>query len=214
MTLGDLLIVGKPPAKFVKALAAVAAVLHPAFDQIAVPGKSKESCVLCSLTVRDFLWKAGFKDARVVTVYLAIRAVDKGGVEIHSVGVGDHNGTVPTLDNRKLPDTDAHWSGHMVVEVPSAGYLVDTTLYQTKRPAWPDLTGMMAVPIERDGAQSFSLDHIAAIRAVQPDGSMLTMWWLAQPNERWRGAADCERGRRAPVIKALLSAYTKAKQSR
>jgi len=213
MIIGDLLIVGEPPLRFIKALAAVAAALHPAFDEIVTPGKSKESCVLCSLTVRDFLWKVGFKDARVVTVYTAIRAVGVDGVEIHSVGVGDHNGTVPTLDGRTLKDTRDRWSGHMVVEVPSAGYIVDTTMYQMMRPAWPMLTGMMATPIMRDGTQSYGLDHLATIGTTQPDGSTVALWWLLQPNGRWRAAPDAERDRRAPVVKALSRLFTKAKQS-
>jgi len=207
MIFGDMQVVGRPPAKFIKALATIASVLHPVFDKIVIPGKSKESCVLCSLTVRDFLWKIGFKDARLVTVYTAIRAVDSDGVEIHSVGVGDHNGTVPTLDKRALHDTATRWSGHMVVEVPGAGYIVDTTMYQMRRPAWPVLTGMMAVPIERDGTQSFGLDHLSAVKAKEPDGSMVSMWWLVQPNERWRGGPDTGKDRRAPVVKAMVQAF-------
>ena len=214
MIIGDLRIVGEPPLKFIKALAAVAAALHPAFDEIVRPGQSKESCVLCSLTVRDFLWKVGFKDARVVTVYTVIRAVGDDGVEIHSLGVGDHNGTVPTLGGRTLKDTPERWSGHMVVEVPSAGYIVDTTMYQMMRPQWPVLTGMLATPIERDGTHSFGLDNLADVGATQPDGSMVAVRWLLQPNERWRAAPDAERARRAPVVKALARLYTtKAKQS-
>ena len=216
MIIGDLLIVGEPPLKFIKALGVIAIALHPSFDKIVTPGKSKESCVLCSLTVRDFLWKAGFKDARVVTVYTAIRAVGVDGVEIHSLGVGDHNGTVPTLGGRTLKDTPERWSGHMVVEVPSVGYMVDTTMFNMKRPAWPDLPGMIATPIERDGVtRSFGLDHLACIRTEIDDGVQLMLWWLVQPNERWRDAPDTERHRRLSVVKAMLRLFTtKAKKSR
>lgn len=215
MTLGDLLIVGTPPAPFVRALGAIAGALHPAFDQIVVPGKSKESCVLASLAVRDFLWQAGFKDARLVTVYLAIRAVDAAGRELHSVGVGDHNGTVPV--SVPVPkETGDRWNGHMVVEVPSVGYMVDTTMFNMKRPAWPDLPGMIATPIERDGVtRSFGLDHLACIRTEIDDGVQLMLWWLVQPNERWRDAPDTERHRRLSVVKAMLRLFTtKAKKSR
>lgn len=210
MLLGEMLVVGKPPAKFIKALAAIAGVLHSSFDEVVVPGRSKRSCVLCSLTVRDFLWRVGFKDARAVTVYTAIRADDKDGNEIHSVGVGDHT-DIPTMGPKPV-DTDKSWSGHMVVEVPSAGYVVDTTLYQMQRPAWPFLQGMMAVPIEREaGRQSFGLDHLTGVEATDraSDGVRLRMWWLVQPNERWRGGADAERGRREPVVRALVKAFGK-----
>jgi len=82
MMLGDLVVVEPGSAKFTKALAAIASALHPAFDALLpVPGKSKESCVLCSVTVRDFLWRVGFKDARVTTCYLALVAHDANGKE-------------------------------------------------------------------------------------------------------------------------------------
>lgn len=207
MLLGDMLVVGKPPAKFVKALASIAGVLHPAFDTILPKaGKSKESCVLCSLTVRDFLWKAGFKDAKVTTVYLAIRATDPAGVEVHSAGCGDHNGPIPVMV--PIPkDTAARWNGHMVVEVPSAGYVVDTTLFHMKRPAWPVLPGMIAVPTEHDAVPSYGLAQLAGAVATMPDGNTLRMWWLRQENPRWRGAPDTERGARAPVVKALVQSW-------
>ena len=58
MILNDMLVVGRPPAKLTKALATIASVLHPAYDEVLPKaGKSKESCCLCSLTVRDFLWR-------------------------------------------------------------------------------------------------------------------------------------------------------------
>lgn len=207
MLLNDMLVVGTPPAKFVKALAAVASALHPAFDAI-LPraGKSKESCVLCSLTVRDFLWKIGLKDARLTTVYLAIQATDPAGTEIHSVGVGDHSRDVPVAVPVPV-ETGARWNGHMVVEVPSAGYVIDTTLFHMKRPAWPVLPGMIAAPIERDGMQSYGLDHLAATGAIMPDGNTLRMWWLLQENPRWRSARDTERSLRAPVVKALVQRF-------
>jgi hypothetical protein len=204
MLLGDMLVVGKPPAKFVRALAAVASALHPAFDAVLPkPGKSKESCVLCSLAVRDFLWKIGFKDARMTTVYLVLQATDAAGDEIHSAGCGDHNGPVPILGPPPVEER-GRWNGHVVVEVPSAGYVIDTTLFHMKRPAWPELPGMAVVPIEHGVQPSYGLDHLAGIKSTRDDGSALRAWWLRQPNSSWRTAPDTERSLRAPVIKMLV----------
>jgi ribosome modulation factor len=208
MNLGDMEVVGDPPAKLVKALAAVASDLHPAFDGVLRnAGKSKESCVLSSLAVRDFFWKIGFKDARATTVYLVLQALDAEGNEIHSIGVGDHV-PVQSRFGRPLPlDTADRWSGHMVVTVPSAGYLIDTTLFHMRRPAWPDLPGMIAAPIERTGQQTFGLDHLAYVGARSPDDGLLRLAWLEQDNERWRGSPDTQRDRRDPVVRAMRRAF-------
>ena len=50
MQLGEMQVIGSPPAKLAKALAVIADTLHPAFahDPRITPGISKESCVLCS----------------------------------------------------------------------------------------------------------------------------------------------------------------------
>jgi hypothetical protein len=73
--LGDMMVMGRPPRELLKALATIAGTLHPAFDshpRIA-PGKSKESCVLCSLAVRDFFNNIGFDDAAVRPVFVVMR---------------------------------------------------------------------------------------------------------------------------------------------
>jgi hypothetical protein len=201
--LNDMQVVERPgSAKFIKALASIASVLHPAYDAILpTPGKSRESCVLCSLTARDFLWRAGFKDARVTTVYLLLRAVDEAGKEIHSAGVGDHFNSPVPLTVPIPPDTAHRWNGHMVVEVPSVGYVLDLTLFHMKRPAWPSLPGMIAAPIEHGNG-----DQLAGVRVQQDDGSALMVVWLRQDNPRWRNAPDTERSLRIPVVKALVRA--------
>ena len=50
MQLGDMQVIGSPPAKLAKALAVIADTPHPAFahDPRITPGIWKESCVLCS----------------------------------------------------------------------------------------------------------------------------------------------------------------------
>src|SRR5688572_10816402 len=76
MQLGDMEVGGQPPAKLVKALATIASGLHPAFDALPwiAPGKSKNSCVLTSLAIREFLFRIGYGDARVVPCLATVRA--------------------------------------------------------------------------------------------------------------------------------------------
>lgn len=210
MILNDLVILEPGSAKFTKALAAVASVLHPAYDEVLPKaGKSKESCVLCSLTVRDFLWKVGFKDARVTTCYLALVAVDADGKEVHSAGCGDHGaGRVPLLPGVTMPrQSPGYWNGHMVVEVPSENTILDTTLFPMKRPQWPLLPGMFAVPIF-DGPGGFGMQQISAIAADQQNGNELRAYWLREPNEGWRNGGDAkDKALRAPVVRALRRTF-------
>lgn len=211
----DMLIAGAEPeavpAKFVKAMATVAMTLHQSFDaQSWIPeGKSKESCILASLAVRDFLWKKGFSEASVVPVYIVIRATDVEGNELHSLGCGDHS-AMPWTKPTDPVDTDRRWSGHAVVLLPKLGWLVDTTLFQAKRPQWPGLPGMMAVPIYRE-ARPFvdGLAQLGGVTAVNRDnGSSVEVLWLAQPtNKRWRTAPDANPHRRAPVVKKLVEQF-------
>lgn len=211
MRCGDMVIMEPGPRKFMKALATVANVLHPAYDRVLpLTGKSKESCVLCSLTVRDFLLRSGFKDACVTTVYLMLVAVDADGKEVHSAGCGDHNAKrVPTL----VPGPvwkPGYWNGHMVVEVPSQKAIIDTTLAPMRRKQWPLLPGMLVVPIF-EGPPSFGMEHISAITIDQRDGITLRAWWVREPNESWRTAGDAtDEELRAPVVRALRSAFRRA----
>lgn len=210
ITLGDMEVIERPAdPKFIKALAVIASAMHPAYDALLpMPGKSKESCVLCSLTARDFLWSVGFKDAKVTTVYLMLWAVDAEGNEVHSAGVGDH--LAQRVPSRvPLPvETQGRWNGHMVVEVPSAGYIIDTTLFPMNRPQWPLLPGMVAAPIEPAGAlTSYGLEHISTVASNQGNGNVLRAGWLREPNPSWRGAPDTRRELREPVVKRLRQTF-------
>ena len=211
MTLGDMHVVGRPPAKLVKALAVIANGLHPAFDRETwgiAPGFSKQSCVLCSLAVRDFLWKIGFKDAQAAPVYFAVRAFRDDEL-VHSLGVGDHNAIGMTAPG---PDTDARWNGHMAVKV--AGFLIDPTLYQVHRKQWDGIPGMMALELETSDQldRPYGLRPAAGAILTMVDGTRVEMMWLDQPlNRRWRESSggDTERSRRRGVIAGLVKAFGK-----
>jgi hypothetical protein len=124
LKLGDLQIFSTktaPPAKLIKALAIVADRLHPAFDAKIPAGKSKESCVLCSLTIRDFLRAVGFT-ARVESVCFIAKAA-RNGTQLHSVAIGVPN---------SVEEIPGRWNGHLVTVV--ADWL-------------KQLSGMMAIPV-------------------------------------------------------------------
>lgn len=197
--LGDMLVFGRPPAKLTKALAVIAAHLHPAVERLPriTPGISKRSCILCSLAVRDFLQRIGIEAmvAPVVAVLLATR----GDETLHSAGIGVP-GTVAAPRN---------WNGHMVVV--AERFVIDTTLYQIHRPAWDHLPGMMAVPV--DGApvapehrRMWGLDVLTAVGTESEPGDdyRFSLAWLANPtNNRWRNGPDARRDRRRAVVGAL-----------
>jgi hypothetical protein len=202
LTLGDMTVVGEPPAKLLKALAVIADRLHPGFDLYSdcAPGKSKESCVLCSLTVRDFLHLVGFEDARVRPVAVVLWA-DENGVRLHSAGIGTPE------DKREVPAD--RWIGHLVVTC--RGFIIDTTLYQVQRPAWPELTGMIALPIAPlEPQRIYDLPLLAGIAADdEKRGYQFSIGWLDNPTNRvWlRGPDGRDRNRRVPVVQRLVDRF-------
>jgi hypothetical protein len=198
LQLGELQVIGsyqsaKPPAKLIKALAVIADRLHPAFDARIPKGKSKESCVLCALTVRDFLRTIGFA-ARVEPVsFYAIARRD--GVQLHSIGIGAAGaGEV----------RPGKWNGHLVTIV--ADWLIDTTLYQAQRPAWPHLPAMIAIPISHLNHNGTPI--LAALRMDGDDGYLFDAAWMLRPNRSWRLGPDAfDKRRRDPVTWKLVERF-------
>jgi hypothetical protein len=207
--LGDMLVVEESSPELMRALAVIAS-LHEAYDRLPwlAVGKSKESCVLASLTVRDFLWRIGFKDAQCRSVYYVIRAWDSAGQELHSIGVGDHY-QVPASHRNLHKLRHDRWSGHLVVVIPSLRCVIDPTLYQVIRPQWSTLPGMIAIPLLDKPEQLWNMDVIAALEAKEGD-SLLAMMWLDQPgNDGWHTAPDKAKERRADVVKAMVKLFNK-----
>ena len=120
--LGDLKVLGNapPPAKLLKALAVIAKEMHPAFARVRTfkPEISFESCVLCSLAVRDFLNAIDIA-TMVRPVSILIRACENGK-ELHSLGIGK------PFDDR--PSGNGRYAGHLAAV--AGNWLVDTTLYR------------------------------------------------------------------------------------
>jgi hypothetical protein len=189
------------PQRLLDALDVIEAELHSSFDRqpwIREPGYSKQSCLLTSLTVRDFLRELGFADANVRSVAVVMRA-ELAGREVHSLGIG-----VPGWG--QVPEA-GRFVGHIVAVVPSARLLIDTTLYPAIRPQWRGLlTGMFAVPYGSPRSRRmFGLSPFAATMiADEADGFKMTIVWLdRRDNKAWRNGGDNEPLRRVAVLAAL-----------
>jgi len=199
LELGDMQIVARvdndslPPPRLLKCLAVIAERLHPEFSRPIYehghPDKSKESCILSSLTVRDFLRASGFPRARVQPIQVMMEA-RKDEKILHALGIGHPEATGPG------------WTGHLVAI--TNRWIVDTTLYQAIRPAWPHLPGMMCVPIEPGARRIHGYKVLAALLLEEGDYSNTVVWCDDPRNTGWAKAPDSQPARRAPVVKHLI----------
>lgn len=203
-------IIGNPPPKLARALAVIDSTLHNSFDLRGDMdiGKSKDSCVLCALTVRDFL-RALDMPARVTPVTLVMWA-NEHGEQLHSLGVGTPH------DRQVIP---GRWNGHLVTTVNR--WLIDCVLYQSQRPQWEGLSGMMALQLlPRVNRPTLPIypNHpvIAGMAARDNDPGRETyefaMAWLDRPeNQSWREGPDArDAARRAGVVQHLLDEFRAA----
>lgn len=199
--LADLaLVVDVPPVRLLKPLAVIGRYLHEYFDRepwIVSTDWSKHSCILCALTVRDYLRRLGFA-ARVRPVCVIMGATQDGR-QLHSLGIGQPGD----------PPRQNGWPGHLVTEC--EGILIDTTLYPARREHWPRLPGMTAVPIKRitdPEAQRFGLWPIAGLNMTNDDpGYDFSLGWFDNPDNRsWLAAPDAKAARRANVVNQLAAA--------
>jgi hypothetical protein len=200
--LGDMTVVGFWPGKMMKALAVIAAHLHPAYDasEGALPGNSKESCLFSSLAVRDFLVAIGFEDATVRACGLVMRADDPAGTELHSLGIG-----VPGD-----PDRPHKFNGHAVVTVPHLSLMIDTTLYQAIRPAWGGaLTGLVACEYREPAKLKIYDRHPFAGWDVDLEDRTYKIIWLDRPELNWKRQPDfaVKSARRRAVTRVLVEAF-------
>lgn len=154
--------------------------------------------MLSSLTVRDFLFHAGFRDAEALPVKALMRA-EQDAKQLHVVGVGFSSATSDQKDR---------WAGHMAVVVPSLNYLIDTTLFSAKRPQWDFLPGMLAVPIAQDDEEKrhFDLKAITGFRVSVPDKDyeFRIVWLDDRQNTLWKRTPDTSKRRRERVVSRML----------
>lgn len=203
---GDMAAPGYLPAELRPAIHAIASGLHQSFDQMAWirPGKSKESCILCSMAVRDFLYRVGFRDATVRPVTFYIDYCNEAGKGVRSLELGTLK-----YDAEKR---EGYWDGHAVVT--TRGWLIDTTLYQaTPRPEW-SIPPMMAAPMLEEPGNWFGFPLLAG-GGGQGEGEAMTRWgWLDRPdNISWTSSGDArQKWRRERVTDYLVKLYQRAKQ--
>ena len=195
-------VVGKLPAKLLKACAVIADTLHQdlgAQPWIDHKDKSKESCVLCSLIVRDFLRGIGFRQATVRPVALVMAAYE-GEEQLHSLGV------VPDT-----PTREGRWNGHLVVWVPASRALIDTTLYSTIRPQWPKLPPMLATTCTEKPKETWGdLRALTALKMVdseRPSYSFELVYFDNPENWSWRTGGDALKWRRLDTAEAMIKKF-------
>lgn len=195
-TIGDMHILGEPPERLGEALRVIAERLHSEFDRCDyAAGKSKTACMIAAMAVRDILMNVGFDDCEARPV--AALLVDLTTKYFGSFG----------LPNGE-PAPNDHWSGHMVVVVPSAGYLIDATLYAPGATGWCGPRGMFAVPLCSSSATPLRGLHRLADVATE-DGLYRLTWLDAPDNDGWRKFPDALKPRmRKMVVRSLTRSLT------
>lgn len=197
--LGDLLTTTHVSPKMLKALAVIATTLHQTYETFPFSfiGKSKESCVLMSLTVRDFLHEIGFEDAKVLPVFLYFRKM-RGKEVVHTLGVGAPEDK----------DSEGRWAGHMVVVVPSETVLIDPTVYSARRPHWDSVPGMVATPTSEYPLDWGGLKAIGSL-VDEAEADITVAIWFANPaNTRWRKGPDVKRREwRRSVVNTMVERF-------
>jgi hypothetical protein len=213
---GDLWASHRPDQRMADALAVIATFLHPLFDtgwtnakHYMPPGKSKDSCILCSITVRDFLYRVGFRDASVRSVeyHMAEHGEPGSGVNGPEQRAVSRTLDIGADDNTEVrPD---RWNGHLVVIV--EGWLIDTTLYQaTPRPEWPNFPPMWATKLRDDLPLAGGKRVLAEGFHMYEDKHVLHWMWLDRPDKDhgFRTAPDfVQKWRRERVVDALVKAF-------
>ena len=205
MSLADITIIGTPPLALGAAFSVIADI-HEAFADHApglIPGISKRSCVMASLTVRDFLRMAGF-EAEVRACMFMAEAWDINGKVTHTLGVGTPDWREGKIKRRRMSEVDG-WKGHLVCI--TGEWLIDSTLFQARRPTWPQLPGMFALPINRLPNVYRGMDALATLMAGNPtNGDQVRLTWLDQRRNRyWQTVPDAGFARRAPVVRHMLA---------
>jgi hypothetical protein len=200
---GALTVLGEPDIALRRALAVIGRHLHRSFFEDAglLPRQSFGCCILCAVTVRDFLQRAGIP-ARVRSI-TALMRLDGPTGSLHSLGIG-----VPG----QVSDTEGgRWAGHTVVE--ARGFLIDPALAQFRREIWSWLPDIVAFPRSSDGTRTFGLPMLGAWH-YEPRGAVPTVFncvYLDNPrNDAWQTAPDASATNadlREPVIARLIAAY-------
>lgn len=172
---GDLWVTDHPPERLALAIEIIGLYLHQAYaaERRIGEGLSQKSCILMAATVRDFLYRVGFRDAQVRPVVFFIEAIRNDEV-IKQLGIGNPEGP------QKREDA---FDGHMIVT--AEGWLIDPTLFHaTPREQWPTFPTMMAQPLFKGdpAIEWFGLPVLTGGAVPENDQGNLVRWaWLDQP---------------------------------
>jgi hypothetical protein len=149
--------------------------------------------------VRDFLVRIGFN--AIVRPVATVIWAERNGKQLHSVAIGAPH------DKREVKDS---WKGHMVVTVktPAGAFLIDTTLYPVRRPQWPDLPGMMVLPLHASGERERGWWGLEVIASATYGDDVLIGWFDNPRNKSWQHGGDGrDQHRRMPVVDALVERF-------
>ena len=191
--LGDLLLLADPPARTRAALDLIGDRLHPELAKHPKVGaRSQQACILAALTVRDLLLAAGQR-ARVRPCRVQILRRDPEGTPTHELVIGDPDDT----------HASGHWNGHMIVE--TGELAIDPTLGQARRPQWPDLPLMLALPTlsSRGGVDDADPPGDAPITHLRSADRDVEVRWWPLDDKSWTGAPDARAQRRRKAVQNL-----------
>lgn len=193
---GEMQVFGTPPEPLRGPLAVIGRHLHSLYDRQpgVTPGASRSGCIFSALTVRDFLHKTGFADATVASV-IAVLIEAKNNEPVYKTALG-----LPPNHGLKIK---GKWFGHLVTVIPSAGYLIDATLFHAPlKPKWRGPRGVIALPLATgDAGRYLDRDIISGVRQDLPDGTSFHLMWLDNAaNNTWLKVDDANSSRRRQAV--------------
>lgn len=191
---GDFVTIGEPSPQLNVALQFLGENLHPVLDQVKIlpRGWSRSACILCSLTVRDFLRACGIA-AEVRSVAAFIFIVEPGKPLARLMIGADDTVAKPGI-----------WPGHMVVT--AEGFLIDTTMHGIDHPR-VRCPRMAAVPLAKTNQPVVNGHAVIADFSVKTRDLGLQITWLDRSENDWRQQPDaCAKKHRRKVLAKLLNA--------
>jgi hypothetical protein len=180
---------GSPTRRLARVLDFLAERLHPTIETLTgCAGYSRTACILSSLVARDVMCELGFA-ARVAPVITRVRK-HKRGRPIRELIIGEPG----------RADEPGMWNAHMIVLV--EGLLVDFTLDQARRPAWPELPGMLAAAVSPDG--TLLEGRFPRLVALSCPAREIEASWFDNPEkDDWREAPDARPKIRKAIVRKL-----------
>lgn len=172
---GEMVLLGEPQEKLLRAMAVVADTLHLAYDAVSPPGWSKTACIRSSRTVELFFQRIGLDaQSRPVALLLTINNHADKQATVRLIGSEDGRA-----------NNSPGWNGHMITIC--EGFLIDPTFSQIDKTR--KLPTMLALPTA-DLPVVLNLKPLARFQAAA-HGKLLVARWLDTPKSRtWMKVTD------------------------